>query len=425
MPQPGGSSSNYCDIQSPDPRRCIEIDLFEGNTKALQTTLHTDKGKAADGRCNQWGCAQRFGFGDDNCKYGLGSPNFDTARPFEMAVKFDEDGVMTVDGEQDGIWRRLWDAEHAGNNAAQVPQQAFGKVKQAMQQGVVLVASMWGRDDGSMSWLDGGCNRAYPQCDLNSATAIFSDFRIEASMGSASRSVPLSLPSARPPHVPPPWHSNSNSTSPLHSPPAATLASPLASLPKTKLTPAVPSLHAASPVVPPASSPVTQAKVAALPARATKDSVVTNAATTDDQRLQVAGPLAQQAGSAASLSGSTGDDSQGQKNKVDGAISLVQERTMRTPTTSYLLLLLGMSLVSGFFIGSVVMARVGVRRPGSGPGPGIETWAQESQTCSTTLDMSSCAAGAVHEASALEPGKEEAAEGLLKKGCSSNDEKSE
>ena len=34
-------------------RRCLEIDLFEGNVKAARSTLHTRAGEASDGTCNQ------------------------------------------------------------------------------------------------------------------------------------------------------------------------------------------------------------------------------------------------------------------------------------------------------------------------------------------------------------------------------------
>ena len=42
--------SAYCDIQGPEGvSPCLEIDLIEGNTKALQSTLHTGPGHGSDG----------------------------------------------------------------------------------------------------------------------------------------------------------------------------------------------------------------------------------------------------------------------------------------------------------------------------------------------------------------------------------------
>ena len=52
MSQPTPTSSNYCDIQQ-GQSACLEIDLFEGNRKAMQTTLHTQRGTGL-GPCNQW-----------------------------------------------------------------------------------------------------------------------------------------------------------------------------------------------------------------------------------------------------------------------------------------------------------------------------------------------------------------------------------
>ena len=79
MHQPDDSGSRYCDINFEDPQRCVEIDLLEGNTKAIQATLHTVAGEANDGRCNQWGCNSKWGPNDDNCFYGVGSPNIDVS----------------------------------------------------------------------------------------------------------------------------------------------------------------------------------------------------------------------------------------------------------------------------------------------------------------------------------------------------------
>ena len=57
-------SSGYCDIQGydqdqPDVGACMELDLIEGNKKAVQSTLHVREGIGADGTCNQDGCGRR------------------------------------------------------------------------------------------------------------------------------------------------------------------------------------------------------------------------------------------------------------------------------------------------------------------------------------------------------------------------------
>ena len=49
----------YCDIQS-NPW-CVELDLFEANSHAIQVTVHTQRGIGGDGTCNQWGCTTNWG----------------------------------------------------------------------------------------------------------------------------------------------------------------------------------------------------------------------------------------------------------------------------------------------------------------------------------------------------------------------------
>ena len=58
MPDGGNASgARYCDIQMKPPNGCVELDLQEGNAKAMQATLHTvyEDPPSADGVCNQWG----------------------------------------------------------------------------------------------------------------------------------------------------------------------------------------------------------------------------------------------------------------------------------------------------------------------------------------------------------------------------------
>ena len=47
-----------CDIQGydlPNVRPCAELDVIEGNRKAVQATLHTQQGRGQNGKCNQDG----------------------------------------------------------------------------------------------------------------------------------------------------------------------------------------------------------------------------------------------------------------------------------------------------------------------------------------------------------------------------------
>ena len=48
--------ASYCDILTTPS--CVEIDLFEGNAGAIQSTIHTTTGEVTDSEhCNAWGCS--------------------------------------------------------------------------------------------------------------------------------------------------------------------------------------------------------------------------------------------------------------------------------------------------------------------------------------------------------------------------------
>ena len=108
-PQPDSSGSRYCDINSPGPERCTSINLMEANVKSIVSTLHTHAGQVDDGTCNQWGCAQGWGVGDNNCRYGRGSPNIDSSIPFDVTTRIDPSGYMRITVSQDGRSHVIWD----------------------------------------------------------------------------------------------------------------------------------------------------------------------------------------------------------------------------------------------------------------------------------------------------------------------------
>ena len=90
MGSPNQWEPNYCDINSSPS--CLEIDLMEGNAKAVQATLHTALGHGADGHsCNQDGCVARLGK-DAATKhlYGPMSRGIDSGRPFTVSATFRE-----------------------------------------------------------------------------------------------------------------------------------------------------------------------------------------------------------------------------------------------------------------------------------------------------------------------------------------------
>ena len=88
--------AGYCDIQfydDPAKQACVELDLLEGNSKAVQVTLHTAQGKGRDGNsCNQDGCVANIGRTDETAHlYGPGARSgIDSTRPFEVRATFRE-----------------------------------------------------------------------------------------------------------------------------------------------------------------------------------------------------------------------------------------------------------------------------------------------------------------------------------------------
>jgi len=194
-----GDSSGYCDIQGVGGNTCLEIDILEGNLKAIQTTLHTQTGIGTDGTCNQYGCNYNWGLADQS-NYGIGSM-IDSSRSYSVDAAFDQNGHMTVQLGQDGQWHDFWNVNTAGNGNVGVPEDASYATKLAMENGVVLAISLWESED-DMAWLNGACNSQYPHCDLNSASMVFSDLKVVG--GSDPKPNPPPKPPSPPPTLAPP-----------------------------------------------------------------------------------------------------------------------------------------------------------------------------------------------------------------------------
>ena len=209
MSSPTSDSSGYCDIQ-PDGGGCVEIDLFEGNTKALQTTVHTETGTGC-GACNEWGCMVNYGFNGDDSFYGTSaSSTIDSSRAFQVSAAFSEAGSMTLELTQDGKSHKVYDKTLGATcEVAGVPDSADAKVKSTMESGgMVLMASLWTSDD-NLYWLNGGaragprsvtaagagilttrtdlllcaslragCSTQYPLCSLESAEIVFTNITV-------------------------------------------------------------------------------------------------------------------------------------------------------------------------------------------------------------------------------------------------------
>jgi hypothetical protein len=214
----------YCDIQGYDRGipACVELDVLEGNAKAIQTTLHTSRGHGMDGSCNQDGCVANWGKAHHTAHlYGPGAQEgVDSSRPFEVVASFKEMedwqsqqhtlGVqMDVSLSQVGPNGRVrsvhfFDGSAVGgshaapNERKPIPQEDKRRTRDALiNPGVALVVSLWKAED--LSWLDGGCEQWIAQgrgmCDLESTSFSISNLRVSE--------IPKPPPPP-PPQLPPP-----------------------------------------------------------------------------------------------------------------------------------------------------------------------------------------------------------------------------
>jgi len=207
MTKPGVESSNYCDIQGIDSGVCAEIDLFEGNRKAVQSTLHLRSGHGPEGGCNQDGCYANVGKSPTTHSglqaaelYGPGGA-IDTARPFHVVSTFSADGTLMVDLVQQETTLRLLDGSPAGTPlmAVRVGDDGRGEedratTAEAVESGLVLAVSLWQSEH--MDWLNG--EQCEPRCDLGATS--FSLGRLEV----GEIPPPPTPPPAAPPAAPPP-----------------------------------------------------------------------------------------------------------------------------------------------------------------------------------------------------------------------------
>lgn len=239
MGAPNQYNSGYCDIQGFDSAPCLEIDLLEGNVKAVQATLHTTNGRGRDGEsCNADGCVAHLGREGTRLYGPQAAEGIDSRLPFTVSATFSE----TL--EADGNLGATYDVTLTQNDGARTvhffnPASAAGshsttgrpvpvpsgdrvRMRTALANKMTLVLSLWTADD--LSWLDGGCDAvhsreewhdAFPKCDLATARLAVSNLRT-----SAIPPPPHPPPSPHP-SPPPPPPSPLSPPPPLHPPPPA------------------------------------------------------------------------------------------------------------------------------------------------------------------------------------------------------------
>ena len=244
MPErPNEYNPAYCDIAGVGGNdACLEIDMLEGNGKALQATLHTTYTRGWDGKsCNADGCVANIGKTAETQRlYGPrpGPHGVNSSKPFTVTATFRaEDSGVVYDvqltqtgagGGAPGGSVHFFDSDGGvpigshvmANQPTPVPHADRERTRVALTKGMVLVISLWSSPPGELDWLDGGCDdwvaqgkaRCTPD-NLWGASMIVSGVRT-----STVPSPPTPPPPATPP--PPPPH-------PPTSPPPAFMGSPL------------------------------------------------------------------------------------------------------------------------------------------------------------------------------------------------------
>jgi len=175
--------SQYCDawngVPGIDGGMCTEVDLMEANSVSFASTLHTETGWR-DNACNADGCGVKLGplgrgwrrcaFGGDCAPSG---GHIDASQPYEVYTAMDEDGHMFTSLRQGSVTLPVYSGAVA---RWQETAEAREHLRERMAQNVfALVASIWTSADGTMAWLDGGCDAP---CDVSAATVTISAPRV-------------------------------------------------------------------------------------------------------------------------------------------------------------------------------------------------------------------------------------------------------
>ena len=274
MPATAKSPDGYCDIQSSNS--CLEIDIFEANRGAIQTTVHTKRGSGGDGSCNQWGCAVNWGnmplvrgtttggMQQTSRLYGAGaSEGIDTDHPYEVIARVDLAGGLSVTLSQSGRTLPFFNSTSASNPMSAdcgnagcgvrdppsrspkgLPTDAAVASSRAWRKGMVLTVSLWGDADMSR-WLDHECPAAL-RGTVNSAAVAFSSIKIDSAPSPPDPASPPAWPNPPPPC---PW------LPPAPPPPSPHPPPPSPTPPPPPRSPRRPSPPSPSPVLPPPPLP--------------------------------------------------------------------------------------------------------------------------------------------------------------------------
>ena len=172
QPDPGEQQDYYCDANMVGGTFCPEMDAMEANKFAMASVIHTCQSPAPHyySLCDRHGCGKNI-LDVNKDLYGPGK-KIDTNKPFTLSVSF-----VTQKSKLTAVNNRISQGSQSVIFSTCNPDylQSMG----AAVSGIVLTLSLWGADNGGMSWLDdkSGCQGA---CNLANSRVSFSNIRLDS-----------------------------------------------------------------------------------------------------------------------------------------------------------------------------------------------------------------------------------------------------
>lgn len=171
QPAPGKDNEYYCDANQVGGIYCPEMDLMEANKFAMASTAHTCQYHAPHyySSCDRGGCGKNV-LDADGGGYGPGK-RIDTNKPFTLSVSF-----ITQNGRLSTVSNYFSQGSQSLKFDSCNPD--YLQWMGMSLPGIVMTMSLWGTENGGMSWLDGksGCQGG---CNLDNSKVTFSNFRLD------------------------------------------------------------------------------------------------------------------------------------------------------------------------------------------------------------------------------------------------------
>ena len=171
QPEPGKDGEYYCDADMVGGTYCPDMDVMEANKYAMASTAHICNYTAPHyyPSCDRHGCGENV----LNVAYGRYGPGkeINTDKPFSLSVSFivQYGNLVTV---KNYFYQEDRNIQFDSCNPDYL--QWMGK----SLPGIVMTMSLWGTEEGGMSWLDGksGCHGG---CNVGDSKVTFSNIRLD------------------------------------------------------------------------------------------------------------------------------------------------------------------------------------------------------------------------------------------------------